>query len=100
MQNLMRGEPLKLVDGGHSQRTFIFIKDAIDAVLRMIVSACMCPPLTPSSECYFLPSSTSQNERTVLGFIKETPVWISDFNIQYILHTIESSQLYRYLESV
>nr|AOG75409.1 UDP-apiose/UDP-xylose synthase [Hedwigia ciliata] len=34
--NLMRGEPLKLVDGGKSQRTFIYIKDAIDAVQRMI----------------------------------------------------------------
>ncbi len=37
-QNLMRGEPLKLVDGGQSQRTFVYIKDAIEAVLRMIVS--------------------------------------------------------------
>jgi UDP-apiose/xylose synthase len=36
--NLMRGEPLKLVDGGQSQRTFVYIKDAIEAVLRMIVS--------------------------------------------------------------
>lgn len=34
--NLMRGEPLKLVDGGKSQRTFVYIKDAIDAVMRMI----------------------------------------------------------------
>jgi UDP-apiose/xylose synthase len=34
----MRGEPLKLVDGGQSQRTFVYIKDAIEAVLRMIVS--------------------------------------------------------------
>ncbi|KMZ68718.1 Bifunctional polymyxin resistance arnA protein [Zostera marina] len=34
--NLLRGEPLKLVDGGESQRTFIYIKDAIDAVMRMI----------------------------------------------------------------
>ncbi|KAG0590696.1 hypothetical protein KC19_1G120300 [Ceratodon purpureus] len=34
--NLMKGEPLKLVDGGESQRTFIYIKDAIDAVQRMI----------------------------------------------------------------
>uniref|UniRef100_A0A0D6R5U1 NAD-dependent epimerase/dehydratase domain-containing protein n=1 Tax=Araucaria cunninghamii TaxID=56994 RepID=A0A0D6R5U1_ARACU len=33
---LLRGEPLKLVDGGQSQRTFVYIKDAIDAVLRMI----------------------------------------------------------------
>lgn len=34
----MRGEPLKLVDGGHAQRTFVYIKDAIEAVQRMIVS--------------------------------------------------------------
>ena len=38
MQNLLRGEPLKLVDGGQSQRTFVYIKDAIEAVLLMIVS--------------------------------------------------------------
>lgn len=38
LQNLLRREPLKLVDGGQSQRTFIFIKDAIEAVLLMIVS--------------------------------------------------------------
>jgi len=37
MQNLLRGEPLKLVDGGQSQRTFVYIKDAIEAVLLMIV---------------------------------------------------------------
>lgn len=36
-QNLLRREPLKLVDGGESQRTFIYIKDAIEAVLLMIV---------------------------------------------------------------
>ncbi|KAJ9699491.1 hypothetical protein PVL29_008196 [Vitis rotundifolia] len=34
--NLLRGEPLKLVDGGKSQRTFCYIKDAIEAVLLMI----------------------------------------------------------------
>jgi len=33
---LLRGEPLKLVDGGQSQRTFLYIKDAIEAVLLMI----------------------------------------------------------------
>ena len=36
-QNLLRREPLKLVDGGESQRTFVYIKDAIEAVLLMIV---------------------------------------------------------------
>ncbi|KAL6202898.1 hypothetical protein ACLB2K_026602 [Fragaria x ananassa] len=34
--NLLRREPLKLVDGGESQRTFVYIKDAIDAVMLMI----------------------------------------------------------------
>jgi UDP-apiose/xylose synthase len=38
LQNLLRREPLKLVDGGESQRTFVYIKDAIDAVMLMIVS--------------------------------------------------------------
>ncbi|KAF9684610.1 hypothetical protein SADUNF_Sadunf04G0136400 [Salix dunnii] len=33
---LLRREPLKLVDGGQSQRTFVYIKDAIEAVLLMI----------------------------------------------------------------
>ncbi|KAG5248079.1 UDP-D-APIOSE/UDP-D-XYLOSE SYNTHASE family protein [Salix suchowensis] len=33
---LLRREPLKLVDGGESQRTFVYIKDAIEAVLLMI----------------------------------------------------------------
>lgn len=37
-QALMKEEPLKLVDGGKAQRTFCYIKDAIDAVLRIIVS--------------------------------------------------------------
>ncbi|RVW98952.1 UDP-D-apiose/UDP-D-xylose synthase 2 [Vitis vinifera] len=34
--NLLRHEPLKLVDGGQSQRTFVYIKDAIEAVFLMI----------------------------------------------------------------
>lgn len=37
VQNLLRREPLKLVDGGESQRTFVYIKDAIEAVHLMIV---------------------------------------------------------------
>ncbi|KAF1899104.1 hypothetical protein Lal_00019225 [Lupinus albus] len=37
MQNLLRGEPLKLVNGGQSQRTFVYIKDAVEAFLLMIV---------------------------------------------------------------
>ncbi|KAK9280672.1 hypothetical protein L1049_014370 [Liquidambar formosana] len=34
--NLLHGEPFKLVDGEQSQRTFCYIKDAIEAVLLMI----------------------------------------------------------------
>ncbi|KAG8088805.1 hypothetical protein GUJ93_ZPchr0011g27689 [Zizania palustris] len=30
-------EPPKLVDGGQSQRTFVYIKDAIEVVVLMIV---------------------------------------------------------------
>jgi UDP-apiose/xylose synthase len=33
---LLRGEPLKLVDGEQSQRTFLYIKDVIKAILLMI----------------------------------------------------------------
>ncbi len=33
---LLNGEPMKLVDGGHAQRTFLHIDDAVDAVLRML----------------------------------------------------------------
>ena len=42
-QALLRREPLKLVDGGESQRTFVYIKDAIEAVLLMIVRAKLYP---------------------------------------------------------
>lgn len=41
LQNLLRREPLKLVDGGQSQRTFVYIKDAIEAVVLMIVCYCL-----------------------------------------------------------
>ncbi|TQE03969.1 hypothetical protein C1H46_010340 [Malus baccata] len=34
--NLLRRDPLKLVDGGQSQRTFVYIKDVIEAVMLMI----------------------------------------------------------------
>ncbi|KAE9463404.1 hypothetical protein C3L33_04683, partial [Rhododendron williamsianum] len=43
--NLLRREPLKLVDGGESQRTFIYIKDAIEAVLLMIVRTASFPSI-------------------------------------------------------
>ena len=42
LQNLLRREPLKLVDGGQSQRTFVYIKDAIEAVHLMIVCWLWC----------------------------------------------------------
>lgn len=42
-QNLLRHEPLKLVDGGVSQRTFVYIKDAIEAVMLMIVRSDILP---------------------------------------------------------
>lgn len=51
LQNLLRHEPLKLVDGGHSQRTFIYIKDAIEAVLLMIVSFDIFSPLFLFLKC-------------------------------------------------
>lgn len=51
-QNLLRREPLKLVDGGESQRTFIYIKDAIEAVLLMIVSFDLLIPLCLFSEMH------------------------------------------------
>ncbi|XP_068653926.1 UDP-D-apiose/UDP-D-xylose synthase 2-like [Aristolochia californica] len=35
-QNLLRSNPLKLVDGGQTQNTFVYVKDAIEAVLLMI----------------------------------------------------------------
>ncbi|KAJ7981152.1 UDP-D-apiose/UDP-D-xylose synthase 2 [Quillaja saponaria] len=47
--DLMSGEPLKLVDGGKSQRTFCYIKDAIEAVLLMIVYAKVAGKSAPSS---------------------------------------------------
>lgn len=34
--NILRGEPIQLVGGGHSQRSFTDIDDAIDALLRII----------------------------------------------------------------
>ncbi|EFJ30932.1 hypothetical protein SELMODRAFT_408703 [Selaginella moellendorffii] len=34
--NLLKSEPMKLVDGGQSQRTFVYVKDAIDTVMRMV----------------------------------------------------------------
>lgn len=64
LQNLLRGEPLKLVDGGKSQRTFLYIKDAIEAVLLMIVwptSALPSPAFTPG-ECKTLRSSDPGQE--------------------------------------
>lgn len=50
LQNLLRREPLKLVDGGQSQRTFVYIKDAIEAVHLMIVCF-LCLSLLPLLLC-------------------------------------------------
>lgn len=33
---LMAGQPLKLVDGGHVFRTFVYVKDAVDVTLQMV----------------------------------------------------------------
>mmetsp|Transcript_1054 Transcript_1054/g.3708 ORF Transcript_1054/g.3708 Transcript_1054/m.3708 type:complete len:420 (+) Transcript_1054:314-1573(+) len=32
---LMQGKPLKLVDGGEVERTFVYVKDAVEAVVKM-----------------------------------------------------------------
>jgi nucleoside-diphosphate-sugar epimerase len=34
--HIVRGEPIKLVDGGHQKRTFTYIDDGIDALMRVI----------------------------------------------------------------
>lgn len=52
LQNLLRREPLKLVDGGQSQRTFVYIKDAIEAVVLMIV--CYFPSSLVPCSCMLL----------------------------------------------
>lgn len=36
MEALMKGQPLKLVDGGESRRVFTYIDDAVDAVCAML----------------------------------------------------------------
>ena len=36
MTALMKGEPLVLVDGGEVYRTFCFVDDAVESVVRMI----------------------------------------------------------------
>ncbi|MCL4800393.1 MAG: bifunctional UDP-4-keto-pentose/UDP-xylose synthase [Burkholderiales bacterium] len=34
--HIVRGEPIKLVDGGHQKRAFTYVDDGIDALLRII----------------------------------------------------------------
>jgi UDP-apiose/xylose synthase len=36
MASLLRGEPLKLVDGGKNRRCFTYIRDAVEAVVAML----------------------------------------------------------------
>lgn len=68
LQNLLRREPLKLVDGGQSQRTFVYIKDAIEAVLLMIVrySSAFLLSRTQSSHAVYI------SELCIL-FVQENP---------------------------
>jgi hypothetical protein len=56
----MKGEQLKLVDGGQSQRTFIYIKDAIEAVQRMIVSGFFMAFYETSSYFFMILSSSGK----------------------------------------
>jgi nucleoside-diphosphate-sugar epimerase len=37
--HIARGEPIQLVDGGHQRRSFTYIDDGIDALMRMIENA-------------------------------------------------------------
>ncbi|MEW5890439.1 MAG: bifunctional UDP-4-keto-pentose/UDP-xylose synthase [Pseudomonadota bacterium] len=36
--HIVRGEPIKLVDGGHQRRTFTYVDDGIDALIRIIAN--------------------------------------------------------------
>jgi nucleoside-diphosphate-sugar epimerase len=36
--HIVRGEPIKLVDGGHQKRAFTYIDDGIDALMKMIAN--------------------------------------------------------------
>ncbi|MHC4820471.1 MAG: NAD-dependent epimerase/dehydratase family protein [Planctomycetota bacterium] len=36
LEALLNGKPLQLVDGGDARRTFIYIEDAVDALVRML----------------------------------------------------------------
>lgn len=42
MGALMRGEPLPLVDGGHQRRSFLYVDDFVDALLRLIERRAAC----------------------------------------------------------
>lgn len=61
VQNLLRREPLKLVDGGESQRTFVYIKDAIEAVLLMIVCLLCLSPICFSDAPRYVPHQWNLN---------------------------------------
>ncbi|MEW6745985.1 MAG: bifunctional UDP-4-keto-pentose/UDP-xylose synthase [Planctomycetota bacterium] len=36
--HLLRGEPIRLVDGGHQRRSFMYIDEGVEALLRIIVN--------------------------------------------------------------
>lgn len=40
--NILRGEPIQLVDGGAQKRSFTFINDGIDALMRIIANKNQC----------------------------------------------------------
>ena len=78
LQNLLRREPLKLVDGGQSQRTFVYIKDAIEAVVLMIVCYCLyylwllvliCPNSLRLNSCFSVANYEKENPARANGHI-------------------------------
>ena len=38
LRNILRGEPLKLVDGGSQRRSFTYIGDGIDCLMRILIN--------------------------------------------------------------
>jgi nucleoside-diphosphate-sugar epimerase len=39
LHNILYGEPIKLVDGGHQRRSFTYISDGVDALMRILENA-------------------------------------------------------------
>ncbi|KAI8571189.1 hypothetical protein RHMOL_Rhmol01G0099600 [Rhododendron molle] len=71
--NLLRHEPLKLVDGGQSQRTFVYIKDAIEAVLLMIVRGCELSKTTGNAGGRSAYDEAGKGEKPVFSFNLTVP---------------------------